>query len=91
MVGSGCIQHRLFFHLWDLRRAGWVDRGWSRGREPKWPLLDIRLKLRLRWEWTWILPVLIDIMWYVIEASTCRWFRALISLRWLYLLHLSQC
>ena len=71
---SGSIQRRLFVRLWDLRRVGWVDRGWSRGRGPKWPLLDVR------WRDGTILgttlgsvPALIDIFRYVIATLTCRW------------------
>ena len=70
--GEG-IQHRLFVHLWDLRRVGWADHGYSREREPRWPLLDVRWEIQSRLEISLdSVPVLIDMVWYVIETLICR-------------------
>ena len=44
--GVGSIQHRLFVRLWDLKRVGWVDRGWSRVRGPILTLVDVKWGMR---------------------------------------------
>ncbi len=67
---DGSIQHMLFVRLWDLKRVGWVDRGWSRGRGPILTLVEVKWG---NWgESSGYIPALIDIFWYVIVTLTYR-------------------
>ena len=79
--GAGDLLHRLFVRLWDLRRVGWVDRDWSKGREPKWPLLNVRRRNETELGTIFgYVPALIDMLWYVILTLTCLLVASLFTL-----------